>query len=140
MPSCTGANGYTSTTFAAPPGTAAATTANSSTDNPASGNISDVNTLAPSGTHESGTTTSTGPATPARPAGVDISNNARTDTDTPRPRNTSTNRTASNECPPSRKKSSSTPTRSSPRTSANTPHSNSSCGVAGPRDDPDPAI
>ena len=42
-------------------------------------------------------------------------------------------RIASSECPPSSKKLSSIPTRSTPRTSANSPHRISSCGVRGAR-------
>ena len=42
-------------------------------------------------------------------------------------------RMASRESPPSSKKDCSAPTRSSPSTSANSPHSTSSIGVAGPR-------
>jgi len=44
-------------------------------------------------------------------------------------------RVASSECPPSSKKLSSMPTRSSPSTSANRAHSISSCGVRGSRRD-----
>jgi hypothetical protein len=47
-----------------------------------------------------------------------------------------TNRTANNECPPNRKKSSSTPTDSNPNTSANTAQSSSSRTVAGSRPAP----
>ncbi|CAM5471739.1 hypothetical protein SANTM175S_01701 [Streptomyces antimycoticus] len=42
-----------------------------------------------------------------------------------------TNRTASSECPPNAKKSSSTVTRGRPSTWANTEHKSSSCTVAG---------
>ena len=42
-------------------------------------------------------------------------------------------RVANSECPPSSKKLSSMPTRSTPSTSANSPHSSSSCGVRGAR-------
>ncbi len=84
-----------------------------------------------------GTMTSAGPpATAARPAGVGVWNNARTDTDTPRRRSNSTIRTASSEWPPSRKKSSSTPTVSRPRTSANAPHTTSSRTLEGARPAP----
>ena len=42
-------------------------------------------------------------------------------------------RVANSECPPSSKKLSSTPTRGSPSTSANSPHSSASCGLRGAR-------
>ncbi len=65
--------------------------------------------------HHPDTTTSR-----SQPSRIGAANNARTDTDTPRTRNRSTNDTANNECPPNRKKLSSTPTDSNPNTSAKT--------------------
>src|SRR5262245_43917768 len=57
---------------------------------------------------------------PANPAGVDASNTRRTGTSTPNTERTrDTRRVANNECPPNTKKSSSTPTRGNPKTSAN---------------------
>ena len=73
----------------------------------------------------------------ASPAGVGASNSARTPTSTPSTARTRrTSRTASSECPPRSKKSSSGPTRSTPSTSANTPHRISSATVAGPAPPP----
>src|SRR5262249_59945616 len=92
---------------------------------------------APAETRSSGPGPDPPPPPPATPAGVGDSNNARTDTDNPDDRNRSTNDTANNECPPSSKKLSSTPTDSRPSTSANAAHSNSSCTVAGARLEPD---
>ena len=70
----------------------------------------------------------------ASPAGVGASNTARTPTSAPSTARTrDTSRTASSECPPRAKKSSSGPTRSTPSTAANNPHSSSSATVAGPR-------
>ncbi|GAA2042392.1 hypothetical protein GCM10009779_30820 [Polymorphospora rubra] len=97
MPSCNGANGYTSATFAAPPGTCPTTTANCSSDKPANGTISAEINSAPTGIRFGGTTTSPGPTNTANRAGVGDRNNARTGTDTPRPRNHSTNATTNNE-------------------------------------------
>src|SRR6185437_967343 len=70
----------------------------------------------------------------AKPAGVDAANTARNDNSTPNTARTrDTNRTASNECPPRRKKSSSTPTTGTPNTCANAPHTNSSTTPDAPR-------
>ena len=67
------------------------------------------------------------PARAASPAGVGASNTARTASSAPSTARTRlTSRTASSECPPRSKKLSSAPTRSSPSTSANTPHKISS--------------
>ena len=72
-------------------------------------------------------------APPAR-AGVGASNTARTASSAPSTdRIRLTSRTASSEWPPRAKKSSSAPTRSTPSTSANSPHSISSATVAGAR-------
>src|ERR1017187_145566 len=136
MPSCNGASGYTSATFAAPPSTDATTWASSPAPSPASGTISGVITSAPAGIRFGGTTTAGVPATTASPAGVGVRNSARTGTLIPRSRSRCTSDTASSEWPPRAKKSSSTPTRSSPRTSANAWHNTSPATVAGPRPAP----
>src|SRR5262249_880805 len=73
------------------------------------------------------------PASPSRstsPATVGVSNRLRIDTSTSRlERMRLIRRVASSEWPPSAKKSSSIPTRSNPKTSANKAHSNSSRGL-----------
>ncbi len=67
----------------------------------------------------------------ASAATVGASNRSRTLSSAPSARRTRlTSRVASSEWPPSAKKSSSTPTSSTPRTSANRPQRISSCGVA----------
>ncbi len=101
-----------------------------------SGSISGVISVAPGGMRLGGGVTRSMPADPASAATVGVSNNVRTDTETPRPRSSSTRRTASSEWPPSSKKSSSTPTAGSPSTSANAAHSASSRGLDGPRPAP----
>src|SRR5207237_543288 len=68
------------------------------------------------------------------PQTVRASNRLRIDTSTSRlERIRLIRRVATSEWPPSAKKSSSIPTRSTPRTSANSAHSNSSCGLRGRR-------
>src|SRR3954452_6362152 len=116
-----------SATLAAPPSTVATTRRTSCSDNSTNGTIAAVISRAPSGIKFGGTTTTDDPTTAtARPAGVGDSNNARTDNPKPRDRNRSTNDTANSECPPNSKKSSSTPTESTPKTSANAAHNTSS--------------
>src|SRR5262249_51437228 len=77
------------------------------------------------------------PASPSRstsPATVGVSNRLRIDTSTSRlERMRLIRRVASSEWPPSAKKSSSIPTRSNPKTSANKAHSNSSRGLRAKR-------
>src|SRR5262249_46965664 len=77
------------------------------------------------------------PASPTRstsPATVGASNRLRIETSTPRlERMRLIRRVASSEWPPSAKKSSSIPTRSNPKTSANNAHSNSSRGLRAKR-------
>ncbi|GAB2832959.1 hypothetical protein GCM10027091_74090 [Streptomyces daliensis] len=125
-----------SATFTAPPSTDATTRSISTWSSSTSGNISGVIRSAPSGIRFSGTSTDPAPVDATNWAGVGASNNARTDTDTPRVRSFSTSWTARRECPPSWKKLSSTPTDPSPRMSANTAHRISSCTVAGARPAP----
>ena len=122
-----------SATFAAPPSTPATIRPICSPVSSTSGSIAGVICSAPSGIRFGGTVTVTGPATAASRSGVGASNNARTGTCSPCSRNRSTSRTASSECPPRAKKSSSGPTRSTPSTSAKIPHKISSVIVAGSR-------
>ncbi len=125
-----------SATFAAPPSTPATIWPICSPVSSASGTIAGVICSAPSGIRFGGTVTVTGPATAASRSGVGASNNARTGTCSPCSRNRSTSRTASSECPPRAKKSSSGPTTSTPSTSANAPHKISSATVPGSRPAP----
>ena len=90
-------------------------------------------TAVPGGIKLGGTTTCSGPVAAASPAGVGAVNSSRTATAMPRSRNLSTSSIASSEWPPSSKKLSSAPTRSSPSTWANTWHAISSRTVTGPR-------
>src|SRR5882757_4573039 len=136
MPSCNGASGYTSATFTAPPSTAAHTNSTCAAVRSTNGSISGVITSAPSGTPFGGTSTTTPAPATANAAGVGASNRTRTDMPTPRSRRRCASDTASSECPPSSKKLSSTPTRSTPSTSANTWHTISSTTVTGPRPPP----
>ncbi len=136
MPSCNGASGYTSCTFAAPPGTAATIRAICSSVRSTRGSISGVRSVVPSGTRRAGTSTGSGPATAASEAGVGVTNNARTETEIPRRRSHSTTETASSEWPPSAKKSSSTPTEGRSSTAAKARHSSSSRAFAGARPPP----
>ena len=119
MPSCSGASGYTSATFPGPPGTPAAIASACSWVSRTSGSMAGVIRVAPSGMARGGTVTSPPAAATASAAGVGAWNSARTATVTPRSRSRCTRLTASSECPPSSKKLSSAPTRSSPSTSAN---------------------
>ena len=89
--------------------------------------------VVPSGIARGGTLSSWSPATPASAAGVVALNSARTGTVMPTARSRWASDTASSECPPSSKKLSSAPTRSSPSTSANAAQTSSSRTVAGPR-------
>ena len=90
--------------------------------------------VAPSGMARGGTVTSAvRSATAASAAGLGAWKRARTGTWMPRSRSRCASETASSECPPSSKKLSSAPTRSSPSTSANAAQISSSRTVAGPR-------
>ena len=136
MPSCSGASGYTSATFRAPPGTAAVIASTCSWDRPTSGSMAGVIACAPSGIARGGTATSAVPsAAAASAAGVGAWNRARTGTPMPASRSRAASVTASRECPPSSKKLSSGPTRSRSSTSANAAQMISSARVAGGLDE-----
>ena len=133
MPSCIGASGYTSWTLPAPPGTAATSASTCACVSATIGSIAGVIRVHPAGIDAAGAST-TAPSGVTHAASADSTgavNTLRTSSASPARRNRSIIATTSSECPPSAKKWSARPTRSTPSSACQIPASTCSAPACG---------